>query len=99
MVVVLRASALVTHMYPRKPQMVIRHVLPVLWQLVGNLSGSGAMPGSSTNLRQVRTVEIINGVMTPLISGLANQRSDKISLAKGFIDNHFISDSSQERTE
>ena len=44
--------ALVTHMYPRKPQMVIRQVIPVLWQLVGNISGSGAVAGSGTNLRQ-----------------------------------------------
>ncbi|XP_075252876.1 TOG array regulator of axonemal microtubules protein 1-like isoform X2 [Convolutriloba macropyga] len=50
--IILKLATLVTHMYPRKPQMVIRHVLPVLWQLVGNLSGSGAVPGSSTNLRQ-----------------------------------------------
>jgi len=50
--IILKLATLVTHMYPRKPQMVIRHVLPVLWQLVGNLSGSGAIPGSGTNLRQ-----------------------------------------------
>jgi hypothetical protein len=50
--IVLKLATLCTMLYPRKPQMVIRHVLPVLWQLVTNLSGSGATPGSSANLRQ-----------------------------------------------
>ncbi|XP_041109785.1 TOG array regulator of axonemal microtubules protein 2-like [Polyodon spathula] len=44
-------SVLVASVYPRKPQAVERHVLPVLWHLVGNMTGSGVLPGGNGNVR------------------------------------------------
>lgn len=46
-----KLSYLVTKVYPRKQQTVVRNVLPVLWYLLGNMTGSGAVPGGSGNLR------------------------------------------------
>ncbi|XP_004452396.3 TOG array regulator of axonemal microtubules protein 2 [Dasypus novemcinctus] len=48
-----RLSALVTSVYPRKPQAVERHVLPVLWYLLSNVKGKDALPGRSGNLHAV----------------------------------------------
>ena len=47
---------LVTKVYPRKQQTVVRNVLPVLWYLLGNMTGSGAVPGGSGNLRSATVV-------------------------------------------
>ena len=47
---------LVTKVYPRKQQTIVRHVLPVLWYLLGNMTGSGAVPGGSGNLRSATAV-------------------------------------------
>ncbi|XP_006880746.1 PREDICTED: protein FAM179A [Elephantulus edwardii] len=46
-----RLSALVTSVYPRKPQAVERHVLPVLWYFLNNMTGNGVLPGHSGNMR------------------------------------------------
>ena len=38
-------------MYPRQPKTIIRHVLPVLWYLLGNMSGSGVTAGGTGSIR------------------------------------------------
>nr|XP_051695876.1 TOG array regulator of axonemal microtubules protein 2 isoform X2 [Oryctolagus cuniculus] len=39
-----RLSALVASVYPRKPQAVERHVLPVLWHFLNSVPGSSVLP-------------------------------------------------------
>ncbi|KYO43472.1 protein FAM179A isoform C [Alligator mississippiensis] len=46
-------SVLVTSVYPRKPQAVERHVLPILWYFLSNMIGNGVLPGRSGNVRTV----------------------------------------------
>ncbi|XP_049760101.1 TOG array regulator of axonemal microtubules protein 2 [Elephas maximus indicus] len=46
-----RLSVLVTSVYPQKPQAVERHVLPVLWYFLNNMTGNGVLPGRSGNVR------------------------------------------------
>lgn len=46
-----RLSVLVASVYPRKPQAVERHVLPVLWYFLNNMIGSGILPGHGGNIR------------------------------------------------
>ncbi|XP_022090984.1 TOG array regulator of axonemal microtubules protein 1-like isoform X2 [Acanthaster planci] len=46
-----KLAYLSTQVYPRKQQTVVRNVLPVLWHLLGSLTGSGAVPGGTGNLR------------------------------------------------
>lgn len=46
-------TVLVASVYPRKPQAVERHVLPVLWYFLNNMAGSGVLPGHSGNVRTV----------------------------------------------
>ncbi|XP_078590497.1 uncharacterized protein LOC144870370 isoform X2 [Branchiostoma floridae x Branchiostoma japonicum] len=46
-----KLSDLVLEVYVRKQQSVIRHVLPVLWHLLGNTTSSGALPGGTGNIR------------------------------------------------
>ncbi|XP_023566875.1 TOG array regulator of axonemal microtubules protein 2 [Octodon degus] len=46
-----RLPVLVASVYPRKPQAVERHVLPVLWYFLNNMIGSGVLPGRSGNVR------------------------------------------------
>lgn len=48
-----RLSVLVASVYPRKPQAVERHVLPVLWYFLNSMTGSGVMPGRGGNVRSV----------------------------------------------
>nr|KAF6430429.1 TOG array regulator of axonemal microtubules 2 [Molossus molossus] len=48
-----RLSVLVAAVYPRKPQAVERHVLPVLWYFLDNMTGNGVLPGHSGNVRTV----------------------------------------------
>ncbi|KAM9635506.1 LOW QUALITY PROTEIN: TOG array regulator of axonemal microtubules protein 2 [Trichechus inunguis] len=46
-----RLSVLVTSVYPKKPQAVERHVLPVLWYFLNNMTGNGVLPGHGGNAR------------------------------------------------
>ncbi|KAK1333184.1 hypothetical protein QTO34_006721 [Cnephaeus nilssonii] len=48
-----RLSELVASVYPRKPQAVERHVLPVLWYFLTNMIGSGVLPGRGGSVRAV----------------------------------------------
>ena len=46
-------TVLVASVYPRKPQAVERHVLPVLWYFLNSMTGSGVLPGRGGNVRSV----------------------------------------------
>uniref|UniRef100_A0A8C5N0W7 TOG array regulator of axonemal microtubules 2 n=1 Tax=Leptobrachium leishanense TaxID=445787 RepID=A0A8C5N0W7_9ANUR len=48
-----RLSVLVCSVYPRKPQAVERHILPVLWYFLSNITGNGVLPGRNGNFRDV----------------------------------------------
>ncbi|XP_051026038.1 TOG array regulator of axonemal microtubules protein 2 [Acomys russatus] len=48
-----RLSVLVASVYPRKPQAVERHILPVLWYLLNKMTGNGVLPGRGGNVRTV----------------------------------------------
>ncbi|XP_063774986.1 TOG array regulator of axonemal microtubules protein 2 isoform X2 [Pseudophryne corroboree] len=50
-----RLSGLVSSVYPRKPQAVERHVLPVLWFFLSNITGNGVLPGRNGNFKDVVT--------------------------------------------
>lgn len=50
-----RLSDLVSSVYPRKPQAVERHVLPVLWFFLSNITGNGVLPGRNGNFKDVVT--------------------------------------------
>ncbi|XP_075392183.1 TOG array regulator of axonemal microtubules protein 2 [Tenrec ecaudatus] len=47
-----RLAVLVTSVYPRKPQAVERHVLPVLWYFLSHMTGNGILPGHGGNVRE-----------------------------------------------
>ncbi|XP_064007918.1 TOG array regulator of axonemal microtubules protein 1 isoform X2 [Pogoniulus pusillus] len=46
-----KLADLVTELYPRKPYAVEQKVLVVLWQLLGNMTNSGSLPGAGGNIR------------------------------------------------
>ncbi|XP_006835231.1 PREDICTED: protein FAM179A [Chrysochloris asiatica] len=46
-----RLSVLVTSVYSRKSQAVERHVLPILWYFLNNMTGNGVLPGHNGNVR------------------------------------------------
>ncbi|XP_013908148.1 PREDICTED: protein FAM179A [Thamnophis sirtalis] len=46
-------AGLVAVAYPRKPQVVERLILPVLWYFLNNMIGNGVLPGKSGNVRTV----------------------------------------------
>lgn len=48
-----RLSVLVASVYPRKPQAVERHILPVLWYFLNKMSGNSMLPGRGGNVRTV----------------------------------------------
>ncbi|XP_032072980.1 TOG array regulator of axonemal microtubules protein 2 [Thamnophis elegans] len=48
-----RLAGLVAVAYPRKPQVVERLILPVLWYFLNNMIGNGVLPGKSGNVRTV----------------------------------------------
>ncbi|XP_032609153.1 TOG array regulator of axonemal microtubules protein 2 isoform X1 [Hylobates moloch] len=48
-----RLAVLVASVYPRKPQAVERHVLPILWHFLNTTTGNGTLPGPSGSIRGV----------------------------------------------
>ncbi|XP_034283873.1 TOG array regulator of axonemal microtubules protein 2 [Pantherophis guttatus] len=48
-----RLAGLVAVAYPRKPLVVERYILPVLWYFLNNMIGNGVLPGKSGNVRTV----------------------------------------------
>ncbi|XP_070429052.1 TOG array regulator of axonemal microtubules protein 2 isoform X1 [Equus przewalskii] len=68
-----RLSVLVASVYPRKPQAVERHVLPVLWYFLNNMLGSRILPGLGGNVRTVvcRLARSLRGQMGSRLQDLA----------------------------
>ncbi|XP_038076737.1 TOG array regulator of axonemal microtubules protein 1-like isoform X2 [Patiria miniata] len=60
-----KLAYLSTQVYPRKQQTVVRNVLPVLWHLLGSLTGSGKVPSGTGNLRAsvVKLAKELHSVM------------------------------------
>ncbi|XP_040286559.1 TOG array regulator of axonemal microtubules protein 2 isoform X2 [Bufo bufo] len=72
-----RLSGLVTSVYPRKPQAVERHVLPVLWYFLSNITGNGVLPGRNGNFKDVVTklTRSLHKVMGPSLEEYASAQS------------------------
>ncbi|XP_073412449.1 TOG array regulator of axonemal microtubules protein 2 isoform X2 [Dendrobates tinctorius] len=68
-----RLSGLVGAVYPRKPQAVERHILPVLWYFLSNITGNGVLPGRNGNFKDVvtRLTRSLNRVMGPSLEEYA----------------------------
>ncbi|GCC39320.1 hypothetical protein chiPu_0022849, partial [Chiloscyllium punctatum] len=64
-----RLSVLVQPVYRRKPQAVERYVLPVLWYLLGNMTGNGVIKGGSGNVRAV-TAKLATSLHQQMGTGL-----------------------------
>ncbi|KAG8548728.1 hypothetical protein GDO81_024421, partial [Engystomops pustulosus] len=72
-----RLSGLVSAVYPRKPQAVERHVLPVLWYFLSNITGNGVLPGRNGNFKEVVTklTRTLHRVMGPSLEEYASGQS------------------------
>ncbi|XP_051880567.1 TOG array regulator of axonemal microtubules protein 2-like [Pristis pectinata] len=64
-----RLAVLVLSVYQRKPQAVERYVLPVLWYLLGNMTGNGVIKGGSGNMRAV-TAKLATSLRQQMGTGL-----------------------------
>uniref|UniRef100_UPI00398EEE20 TOG array regulator of axonemal microtubules protein 2-like isoform X2 n=2 Tax=Pristiophorus japonicus TaxID=55135 RepID=UPI00398EEE20 len=71
-----RLAALVLPVYHRKPQAVERHVLPVLWYLLNNMTGSGVIKGGSGNVRVV-TAKLAASLHQQMGAGLQEYASSQ----------------------
>ncbi|KAM3930853.1 TOG array regulator of axonemal microtubules protein 2 [Leptodactylus fuscus] len=72
-----RLSGLVSSVYHRKPQAVERHVLPVLWYFLSNITGNGVLPGRNGNFKEVVTklTKTLHRVMGPSLEEYASGQS------------------------
>ncbi|XP_077138221.1 TOG array regulator of axonemal microtubules protein 2 isoform X2 [Ranitomeya variabilis] len=72
-----RLSGLVGAVYPRKPQAVERHILPVLWYFLSNITGNGVLPGRNGNFKDVvtRLTRSLSRVMGPSLEEYAGGQS------------------------
>ncbi|XP_072266077.1 TOG array regulator of axonemal microtubules protein 2 isoform X2 [Pyxicephalus adspersus] len=72
-----RLSGLVSSVYSRKPQAVERHVLPVLWFFLSNITGNGVLPGRNGNFKDVITklTKNLHRVMGPSLEEYASGQS------------------------
>ncbi|GCB60474.1 hypothetical protein scyTo_0014178 [Scyliorhinus torazame] len=71
-----RLAVLVLSVYHRKPQAVERYVLPVLWYLLGNMTGSGVIKGGSGNVRAV-TAKLAASLHQQMGAGLQEYASSQ----------------------
>ncbi|GCB72810.1 hypothetical protein scyTo_0002198 [Scyliorhinus torazame] len=67
-----RLADLVQDLYIRKPQIVEQKVLPVLWQLLGNMTNSGSLPGSGGNIR-IAAAKLAKALFKPMGQSLIDQ--------------------------
>ncbi|XP_043842638.1 TOG array regulator of axonemal microtubules protein 2 [Dromiciops gliroides] len=87
-----RLSVLVTSVYPRKPQGVERHVLPVLWYFLNNMIGNGVLPGHSGNVRTVvcqLTKSLYEQMGTRLRDCAAGQPKQVSKMLQEILDSNF----------
>ncbi|XP_059799640.1 TOG array regulator of axonemal microtubules protein 2 isoform X1 [Balaenoptera ricei] len=75
-----RLSVLVASVYPRKPQAVERHVLPVLWYFLNNMIGNGILPGRGGNIRTAvcRLCRSLQGQMGSRLQALAASQPKQV---------------------
>ncbi|KAJ8796292.1 hypothetical protein J1605_018089 [Eschrichtius robustus] len=75
-----RLSVLVASVYPRKPQAVERHVLPVLWYFLNNMIGNGILPGRGGNVRTAvcRLCRSLQGQMGSRLQALAASQPKQV---------------------
>ncbi|XP_067883781.1 TOG array regulator of axonemal microtubules protein 2-like isoform X2 [Heterodontus francisci] len=71
-----RLAVLVLPVYRRKPQAVERYVLPVLWYLLSNMTGSGVIKGGSGNVRAV-TAKLATSLHQQMGAGLQEYASSQ----------------------
>uniref|UniRef100_A0A8C0CWZ0 TOG array regulator of axonemal microtubules 2 n=1 Tax=Balaenoptera musculus TaxID=9771 RepID=A0A8C0CWZ0_BALMU len=71
---------LVASVYPRKPQAVERHVLPVLWYFLNNMIGNGILPGRGGNVRTAvcRLCRSLQGQMGSRLQALAASQPKQV---------------------
>ncbi|XP_057636682.1 TOG array regulator of axonemal microtubules protein 2 [Chionomys nivalis] len=84
-----RLSVLVASVYPRKPQAVERHILPVLWYFLNKMSGNGVLPGRGGNVRTV-VCRLAGSLQEQMGSRLqdfaANQPQHVLKMLQGLVD-------------
>ncbi|KAB0397946.1 hypothetical protein E2I00_016656 [Balaenoptera physalus] len=75
-----RLSVLVASVYPRKPQAVERHVLPVLWYFLNSMIGNGILPGRGGNVRTAvcRLCRSLQGQMGSRLQALAASQPKQV---------------------
>ncbi|KAM5291655.1 TOG array regulator of axonemal microtubules protein 2 [Ctenodactylus gundi] len=84
-----RLSVLVASVYPRKPQAVERHVIPVLWYFLNNMIGNGILPGRGSNVRAVvhQLSRSLQGQMGPrLLDFAAGQPKQALRTLQELLD-------------
>ncbi|XP_052042281.1 TOG array regulator of axonemal microtubules protein 2 isoform X3 [Apodemus sylvaticus] len=83
-----RLSALVASVYPRKPQAVERHILPVLWYFLNKMTGNGVLPGRGGNVRTAvcRLARSLQEQMGPRLQDFAaNQPQQVLKTLQGLL--------------
>uniref|UniRef100_A0A8C6AYD1 TOG array regulator of axonemal microtubules 2 n=1 Tax=Monodon monoceros TaxID=40151 RepID=A0A8C6AYD1_MONMO len=75
-----RLSVLVASVYPRKPQAVECHVLPVLWYFLNNMIGNGILPGRGGNIRTAvcRLCRSLQGQMGSRLQDLVASQTKQV---------------------
>lgn len=73
-------AVLVAFAYPRKPQAVERHVLPILWYFLSNMIGNGVLPGKSGNVRAVvsKLAKSLHKQMGPKLEECASSQPQNV---------------------
>ncbi|KAL6043968.1 hypothetical protein STEG23_008340, partial [Scotinomys teguina] len=88
-----RLSVLVASVYPRKPQAVERHVLPVLWYFLNKMVGNGVLPGRGGNARTV-VCRLAGSLQEQMGSRLqdfaANQPQHVLKTLQGLLDSESL---------
>ncbi|XP_070578570.1 TOG array regulator of axonemal microtubules protein 1-like [Ptychodera flava] len=73
-----KLAYLSSRVYPRKQQTVTRYVLPVMWHLLSNTTGSGAVPGGTGNIRTA-TSSLANSLFALMGQSLLDQAQSNLS--------------------
>ncbi|KAL1783703.1 FAM179A isoform X4 [Sigmodon hispidus] len=88
-----RLSVLVASVYPRKPQAVERHILPVLWYFLNKMTGNGVLPGRGGNVRTV-VCRLAGSLQEQMGSRLqdfaANQPQHVLKTLQGLLDSESL---------
>uniref|UniRef100_A0A8C2QJD5 TOG array regulator of axonemal microtubules 2 n=1 Tax=Cricetulus griseus TaxID=10029 RepID=A0A8C2QJD5_CRIGR len=88
-----RLSVLVASVYPRKPQAVERHILPVLWYFLNKMIGNGVLPGRGGNVRTV-VCRLAGSLQEQMGSRLqdfaANQPQHVLKTLQGLLDSESL---------